>query len=306
MLLQRAERLGSGSGHNRDTANGGARRGRDLQFLEAVSNYPPETVSDSICVTKSSQHSRLPTMPPVRDGNYADLVFGPQAYDVVPPRAHQSDDLASSAEPHGYADQLSVSPGERIAFMVSTSEDSYQPTVVQLVHGDTNAQGPGFKERIVETTIAGEYIGKPQETLPGSYVLVHDNPELDLESFTLQAWVMPTRPLAGRHQGLLSRWSAAADAATASSSIPQALSPFFFPTETDRFGLRIKHPRSRANGSSSAGSFDQACRTARLYTQRISRWKDQAIEITERRTKYQGSSTDKPSFRIGSSRLSRT
>ena len=49
---------------------------------------------------------------------------------------------------HGYADRLSVAPGETIEFKVSCDEPgSYRADLVRLIHGDTNPAGPATRKR---------------------------------------------------------------------------------------------------------------------------------------------------------------
>ena len=50
----------------------------------------------------------------------------------------------------GYADRLSVQPGETIEFMVSSQLPRYEAAIVRLIHGDPNPRGPGIKEEIIE------------------------------------------------------------------------------------------------------------------------------------------------------------
>ncbi|HEY7029761.1 MAG TPA: LamG domain-containing protein [Thermomicrobiales bacterium] len=108
----------------------------------------------------------------------------------------------------GYTDRLSVAPGESIQFMVSSTQRTYRADIVRLIHGDENPQGPGFKEAEIESPVNGEYAGRVQPILTGSYVLVLTDARLDLAGgVTLQAWVMPTTPEKGQ-QGLLGKWSA--------------------------------------------------------------------------------------------------
>ena len=107
----------------------------------------------------------------------------------------------------GYTDKLSVEPGERIRFMVSTDFPSYSARLVRLVHGDPNPAGPGFREELVESEFDGQRTGRRQVARPGSYAIATDDrPIRELTSFTLQAWVWPTTPLIGERQGLLSKW----------------------------------------------------------------------------------------------------
>ncbi len=108
----------------------------------------------------------------------------------------------------GYADHLSVVPGDALAFKVSTVADRYRASLVRLIHGDVNPAGPGFKEERLESEIDGEYPGRHQRYPSGSYVVVPDDGRLALDTFTLQAWILPTAagPTA---QGILTRWSEA-------------------------------------------------------------------------------------------------
>jgi N,N-dimethylformamidase len=98
----------------------------------------------------------------------------------------------------GYADRLSVAPGEMIEFKVSSAKPgTYRADVVRLVNGDTNPAGPGFKE-VVEATVNGSYPARFQPTDPGSYVLIDDRGQLAVDGpFTLHAFVCPTTPRKG-------------------------------------------------------------------------------------------------------------
>lgn len=113
----------------------------------------------------------------------------------------------------GYSEQLSVAEGDTIRFMVSCdSSNKYTAEIVRLIHGDTNPAGPGFKEKLVSTSISGEYPSRQQAIYPGSYVIVEDSYQLQqIESLSLQAMVYPTTPEKGL-QGLLTKWSASTNA----------------------------------------------------------------------------------------------
>ena len=97
----------------------------------------------------------------------------------------------------GYADRLSVEPGQRVRFMVSCLEPTYRADIVRLIHGDDNPAGPGFKSRTIGNIGKG-LRGRVQTFRKGSHVLVKNRPPLrDLKSFTLQAWIYPTTPRKG-------------------------------------------------------------------------------------------------------------
>ncbi|HEY1370748.1 MAG TPA: N,N-dimethylformamidase beta subunit family domain-containing protein [Gaiellaceae bacterium] len=98
----------------------------------------------------------------------------------------------------GYSDPLSVAPGERIRFMVSTRAPSFRASLVRLA----GAGGPDA----VESEISGEYPGREQELRLGSYVVVAEAPPLEPGSaFTLEAWVWPSAP-GGRAQAVAGRF----------------------------------------------------------------------------------------------------
>lgn len=113
----------------------------------------------------------------------------------------------------GYADPLSVAPGEPIRFMVGTLDGPrrYRAEVVRLVCGDTGPGGPGLKTVRLPTSIEGEHDGTPQLIDAGSYAIV-EHPEAfgALGRFTLQAFIQPTlvpvRP-APRRQVVMGTWA---------------------------------------------------------------------------------------------------
>ena len=108
----------------------------------------------------------------------------------------------------GYADRLSVQPGETIKFMVSSELPTYRADIVRLIHGDQNPEGPGFKEEIINAAVNREYPGRHQDLRAGSYAVVPDSSSLQQTgSITLAAWIAPTTPLNGV-QGIITKWSA--------------------------------------------------------------------------------------------------
>ncbi|HTK89758.1 MAG TPA: N,N-dimethylformamidase beta subunit family domain-containing protein [Verrucomicrobiae bacterium] len=111
----------------------------------------------------------------------------------------------------GYADPLSVAPGETIRFMVGTLDGPrrYRAEVVRVVCGDTGPGGP--KTVRVPTPVDGEHQGTPQHLDAGSYVIV-ERPDAfaGLRRFTLEAIIQPTRvpvrPTA-RPQVIMGTWA---------------------------------------------------------------------------------------------------
>jgi len=106
----------------------------------------------------------------------------------------------------GYADRLSVRPGERIAFKVSSQiEGSYEARLVRVICGDANPNGPGIVEEPVEAAFAGSYPGRNQPVHQGSYALIEKGRDLSAGAgVTFVATVWPTLPGGGRRQGVLS------------------------------------------------------------------------------------------------------
>lgn len=140
----------------------------------------------------------------------------PPAASQAPPNPWPSpDEVISRMGIVGYADRLSVRPGETIKFMVSSQSPRYRADIMRLIHGDPNPRGPGIKEEPVNTPANAEYAGKHQRLPLGSYVTVLDSQTLRLPgSFTITAWIAPTRHTnettmpEAKVQGIVSKWSA--------------------------------------------------------------------------------------------------
>jgi N,N-dimethylformamidase len=96
----------------------------------------------------------------------------------------------------GYADRLSVAPGQTIRFMVSSEAPVYESSLVRLIHGDENPAGPGLIERPVASSIDGARDGHHQPIRSGSYVEISlGGAALDRVAF--RVLVCPTNPGAG-------------------------------------------------------------------------------------------------------------
>ena len=108
----------------------------------------------------------------------------------------------------GYADRLSVQPGQVIRFMVRSEAPQYDAQLVRLIHGDTSPRGPGYREQELNGSFGGSYQGRLQPLENGSSAVVADHIALDLTgSFSLVAWIYPTTPDSGT-QAIVSKWSA--------------------------------------------------------------------------------------------------
>jgi N,N-dimethylformamidase len=113
----------------------------------------------------------------------------------------------------GYADRMSVAPGETIRLMVSAPDGrSYRARIVRLIHGDANPDGPGFKVQPLPSAVDGLYPGRRQAIAMGSWGRVPWHPVMDGQGgMTLAAMIWPTTPGNGR-QGIMGRWDEARQA----------------------------------------------------------------------------------------------
>lgn len=113
----------------------------------------------------------------------------------------------------GYADPLSVAPGETIRFMVGTRDGPcrYRAEIVRVVSSDTGPGGPGLKTVPLPTPLSGEHAGTPQSIDAGSYVRIPNAAVLGgLARFTLEAYIYPTRvPVrpTPRPQAIMGTWA---------------------------------------------------------------------------------------------------
>ncbi|MFJ5956668.1 N,N-dimethylformamidase beta subunit family domain-containing protein [Paenarthrobacter sp. NPDC092416] len=101
----------------------------------------------------------------------------------------------------GYADELSVHPGEKISFKISSDEGPIAVNIVRLHGVDTSNPDSSthlVREEALETDLAPEYNGGPQKLTPGSYARIRPNGNRALASFELQTWTMPTQPQKSR------------------------------------------------------------------------------------------------------------
>ena len=106
----------------------------------------------------------------------------------------------------GYPDRYSVAPGETISFQVSAEDDqAYDASLVRVICGDCNPQGPGLRFDPIPSVIDGMYQGSRQSTDAGSCMVAHV-PELDeVVGISFFAMVWPTL-LCRKNQTIVSRW----------------------------------------------------------------------------------------------------
>lgn len=112
----------------------------------------------------------------------------------------------------GYADRLSVRPGERIEFKISSqADDPYEADLVRVRCADPNPAGPGIRVEPLPSDFAGSYPSRHQAIHSGSYARsVWPSTAPILGDFTLAATIWPTlTPASAQPTGILS--CAAAD-----------------------------------------------------------------------------------------------
>ena len=108
----------------------------------------------------------------------------------------------------GYCDPLCSRAGRPLSFHVSSRRGApFRAEIVRLRQTDRSPEAPPFLTEPVPSELNGrQFAGRAQEIPTGSYVRVPHSPRLSPpSSFTLHAWVYPTRlPGAGDEpQGLL-------------------------------------------------------------------------------------------------------
>ena len=75
----------------------------------------------------------------------------------------------------GYADKISVKPGEVIQFHVNADGANVaEAHLVRLIHGDAHPDGPGFVEEEVDCAANGVWQVEKQFTQVGSFLEVAD------------------------------------------------------------------------------------------------------------------------------------
>ena len=73
----------------------------------------------------------------------------------------------------GYADKISVKPGEVVQFHVNAEgTDTAQAQLVRLIHGDQDPAGPGFIEEEIDCAANGAWKVEKQYTQLGSFLEV--------------------------------------------------------------------------------------------------------------------------------------
>ncbi|MBV9522357.1 MAG: LamG domain-containing protein, partial [Alphaproteobacteria bacterium] len=108
----------------------------------------------------------------------------------------------------GYADRVSLAPGEGVAFKVSCAgAATYRAEIRRVLSPEAGPTAPPFRTERVETPVSREYDAREQPLRCGSWAMVPPHPLIAaLESFSIQAFIWPTLPGRGR-QAILGTWS---------------------------------------------------------------------------------------------------
>ncbi|MDY0882812.1 N,N-dimethylformamidase beta subunit family domain-containing protein [Dongia soli] len=108
----------------------------------------------------------------------------------------------------GYADRLSVRPGEELSVKVSCEggAKTYEAALVRLICGDDRPDGPGYKAEPIDASFAGSYHGRRQAIATGSYIEIPNDGGIDgAAGVTIAALIRPSRPASGLPQTIISQ-----------------------------------------------------------------------------------------------------
>jgi N,N-dimethylformamidase len=108
----------------------------------------------------------------------------------------------------GYANRLSVRPGETIEFKISSQlTEPYAARLVRVICADANPAGPGLQEEKIAAAFEGTFPPRKQAVHLGSYGRIEQGRDLSgTGQLTFVATVWPTLPKGGRRQGILSAY----------------------------------------------------------------------------------------------------
>ncbi|KPG02221.1 N,N-dimethylformamidase [Rhodopseudomonas sp. AAP120] len=172
----------------------------------------------------------------------------------------------------GYADRLSVRPGENITFHVNCDGASEADArLVRLIHGDSSPAGPGHVEVEVDSAVNGSWAVKKQFTQLGSYLEVEDpSRKLDVSgSLTLMAFVWPTLPHKGNRQTILGRWDTLRNAGYALGINPAGHLEFWVGNGTEVDYVTAELPLVAKVWYFVAVSYDRASGRAEIYQEGV-------------------------------------
>lgn len=93
----------------------------------------------------------------------------------------------------GYPSTYTAAPGETIAFHISAEDNQdYDASLVRVICGDCNPEGPGLQFETIPNPVARTYKGKRQSTDAGSYMTASVKGLTDRRQITFFAMVWPT------------------------------------------------------------------------------------------------------------------
>lgn len=93
----------------------------------------------------------------------------------------------------GYPSTYTVAPGEDIAFHISAEDDQdYEASLVRVICGDCNPEGPGLQFELLTSAISGTYNGRRQTTDAGSYMAARVSGLAEARQITFCTMVWPT------------------------------------------------------------------------------------------------------------------
>ncbi|NUU42618.1 LamG domain-containing protein [Tardiphaga robiniae] len=173
----------------------------------------------------------------------------------------------------GYADKISVKPGDDIGFYVhADGTRSVDAQLVRLIHGDAHPAGPGYREEEIACVADGMWDVRKQFTQVGAFLTVADpSGHLALDgSFSLCTFIFPTNPGGGRRQCLLGRWDAFGNRGYGLWLNPDGSLEFGFGDGNEVDYVDAEVPVLRNNWYFVAATFDARSGVATLYQEGVS------------------------------------
>ncbi len=108
----------------------------------------------------------------------------------------------------GYANKFSFRNNEEVEIKVSSLNiKTYKANLVKIIQGDTNKEGPGFKEEKIGINFRSNYKARYQKIPIGSYGLVKNNKIFNkIENILLSILIFPTLLKSGNQQVIISKF----------------------------------------------------------------------------------------------------
>ncbi len=173
----------------------------------------------------------------------------------------------------GYADKISVKPGDEIEFYVHADGTlSAQAQLVRLIHGDAHPAGPGYIEEELACELNGEWAVRKQYTQVGAFLTVADPAHrlAPKESFSLATFVFANAPGHGKRQCLLGRWDAFRNLGYGLWINPDGLLEFGYGDGNEVDYLDAEVPLLKDNWYFVAVTYDAKTGVATLYQEGVS------------------------------------